>query len=206
MARWANALRTKDEIFRMKRLAVLRAAGHIFSRRGFHNTSLDDIAKHLNVSKGTLYNYLKDKQEILFEFHKLALDIGNRSLDEGFAADGNGADKVRLVIRQYIARLNEELGGYGVIAEVGALKPEDRKEVISRRDAFDARFVELLEIGRSDGSLRHVDPKMAVFTFMGALITIPNWFSPTGRLTGEAVADQMTDLLMNGMAAVPSAA
>ena len=188
----------------MKRLAVLRESGRIFSRRGFHNTSLAEVAEQLDVSKGTLYNYVKDKQEILFEFHKLALDIGERAMDAAEAANENGAGKLRIGIREYIAQVNEELGGYGVIAEVGALKPADRQEVIRRRDAFDARFVELVAVGRRDGSLRHIDPKMAVFTFMGALQTIPNWFSPKGRLTGEAVAEQMTDLLMNGMSAAPA--
>lgn len=200
MARWTNELDTKSEIFRLKRDTVLRESGRLFNRRGFHNTSLSDVARHLDVSKGTLYNYVTDKQEILFEFHKMALDIGDRAMDAADAFDGPTAGKLRTAIRGYIAAVNETLGGYGVIAEVGALKPEDRKEVIRRRDAFDKRFTDLVEDGVRDGSLRPVDPKMAVFTFMGALQTIPNWFSPEGRLSGEQVADQVTDLLMNGIA------
>lgn len=200
MARWTSERDTKSEIFRLKRDTVLRESGRLFNRRGFHNTSLSDVARHLDVSKGTLYNYVSDKQEILFEFHKMALDIGDRAMDAAEALEGTGASRLRAAIRGYIAAVNETLGGYGVIAEVGALKPDDRNEVIRRRDAFDKRFTELVEHGVRDGSLRSVDPKMAVFTFMGALQTIPNWFSPEGRLSGEQVADQITDLLMNGIA------
>lgn len=202
MTRWKNELDTRDEIFRLKRDAVLRESGRLFNRRGFHNTSLSDVARHLDVSKGTLYNYVKDKQEILFEFHKMALDIGDVAMDAADASDGRGADRLRVAIRGYIARVNEHLGGYGVITEVGALKPEDRQEVIRRRDRFDKRFVDLVSAGIADGSLRAIDPKMAVFTFMGALQTIPNWFSPQGRLSGEEVAERVADLLMNGIALV----
>ena len=64
MPRWKNVLQTSDEVYRVKRNAVLREATRIIARRGFHNTSLDDVAEALQVSKGTLYNYVTDKLEI----------------------------------------------------------------------------------------------------------------------------------------------
>lgn len=200
MARWDNALQTKDEIYRLKRNAVLRESSVIFSQKGFHNTSLAEVAERLNVSKGTLYNYVKDKQEILFEFHRSALEIGEQALEAGFAQEGSGAAKLAAAMRRYISGLIDELGGYCAIAEVGALKSEDRARVISGRSAFDKRFVELVDIGQRDGSLRPCNPKMMVFTFMGALQTIPNWYSPQGRLSGEEIASRVVHLLMNGMA------
>src|SRR6202008_2224110 len=75
MARWKNASQKNDEISGLKRDAIIREAGRIFSRDGFHNASLDEVARVLNVSKGTLYNYVRDKQEILFECHKLEKDL-----------------------------------------------------------------------------------------------------------------------------------
>jgi AcrR family transcriptional regulator len=202
MARWKNASHLNE--FQLKRDTVLRESGRIFNREGFHNTSLDDVANHLDVSKATLYNYVKDKQEMLFEFHKMALIIGDEAMEMARKVEASGAGKLRVAIREYIAMVTERLGGYGVIAELGALKPLDRQEIIAGRERFDKRFVALLAIGVKDGSLRPIDPKMAVFAFMGALQTIPNWFSPNGRLSGAEVAERMTDLLMNGMARTPA--
>ncbi len=76
----------------VKRRAVIRESGRIFSRRGYHNTSLDDVAKALNVSKGTLYNYVQDKEDILFECHKLSLDIGERALEIGQRQGASGRE------------------------------------------------------------------------------------------------------------------
>ena len=202
MARWKNASHLNE--YQLKRDTVLRESGRIFNREGFHNTSLDDVANHLDVSKATLYNYVKDKQEMLFEFHKMALIIGDEAMETARKVEANGAGKLRVAIREYIAMVTERLGGYGVIAELGALKPLDRQEIIAGRERFDKRFVALLAIGVKDGSLRPIDPKMAVFAFMGALQTIPNWFSPNGRLSGAEVAERMTDLIMNGMATTPA--
>ena len=200
--RWENILPPSDALHKVKREAVLREAGRIFSQRGFHNTSLDDVAKALNVSKGTLYNYVRDKQEILFECQKLALDIAARAFKAAEASGKDGANKLRLVMREYISMLTDELGACGIITEVESLRPADRAVVVAKRDQFDAQFVELIREGIADGSLRPVDPKLAIFTFMGAIHAVPGWFSPNGRLTGEEIADGVADFLMNGLSNV----
>jgi AcrR family transcriptional regulator len=199
VARWKNVLKTNDEIYRLKRDAVLRESCRIISKRGFHNTSLDDVARALNVSKGTLYNYVKDKQEILFECHKMALDIGDRAFELAEAGASTAGEALRLVLRQYIATLIDELGACGVITEIDALKPADRKAIVARRDKLEAGFVKLLRQGAADGSLRPIDDKIAIFTFMAALHNVPIWYSPDGRLSGAEIAERMSDILMYGM-------
>lgn len=203
MARWNNAAQTSEEILRLKREAVLRESGRLFARDGYHNTSLDDIARSLGVSKGTLYNYVEDKQEILFAFHNMAMEIGERAVSEAGASDLNGADKLRAAFSNYVNEVNEKIGGYGVISEIGALKPTDREAVLTRRDRLYRSFTRLLDQGIADGSIRSVDAKIAVFTMMGVMQLIPNWFSPTGRLTARQVADSMADIVLRGLAAEP---
>jgi len=83
--------------------------------------------------------------------------------------------------------------------EVDALRPEDRAEAAKRRDTFERAFVAIIKEGIRDGSVRTVDPKLAVFTFMGAINWLPRWFTPGGRLPGKAVAEQMADLLLFGL-------
>lgn len=199
MPRWKNALQTNQEIQRLKREAVLREAGKAFGKKGYHNTSLDDVAKALQVSKGTLYNYVKDKQEILFECHTIALDIGDRAFAYGNADGVNGADVLRKTMVRYIELLTEELGACAVLMEVDAMRPEDRKVAVSRRDAFENAFVQMIVGGIADGSIRQIDPKLAVFTFMGAINWLPRWFTPDGRLSGLDIANAVTDMLLSGL-------
>ena len=205
MPRWNNNLQVSDEITRIKREAVLRESGRLFNKQGYHNTSLDDIAHALAVSKGTLYNYVRDKQEILFAFHQEGQGLGERAAQLAEVSGLDGAGMIQLAISTYIANVNEELGGYGVIAEIGALRPTDRKQIVARRNKLDQRFMRMVERGMADGSIREVDPRMLVFTFLGAIQLIPNWFSPEGRLTGREVAEAITDILMNGLAATDAA-
>jgi AcrR family transcriptional regulator len=198
--RWKNVLQTSEEVYRLKRSAVLREATRIFARRGYHDTSLDEIAEALQVSKGTLYNYVEDKQEILFECHKMALDVGDQAIAFADANATTGYARLRLMLRAYLTWLNGALGGGGVASDVTALRPSDRKTVIVRRDSVQDRMVAYIERGIADGSLRKVDARLAVYTIMGAVNAVQSWYSPDGRLTMTAIADTMVDLLLHGMA------
>jgi AcrR family transcriptional regulator len=199
--RWKNALRPTEVLHQLKRTAILKEANQIINRRGFHTTSLDDIAAALQVSKGTLYNYVKDKQEILFELHQMALDIG----DEAFAlADANGSNgytKLRIMLHCYLTWLNGAMGGCGGASEVGGLRPSDRKIVLARRDKVDDRLTAYLQEGQKDGTVRpHLDTRLSAFLIMGAVNSVQLWFSPTGRLSAQEITSGVVDQLMMGVA------
>ncbi|TAK13729.1 MAG: TetR/AcrR family transcriptional regulator [Rhizorhabdus sp.] len=203
MPRWENGFQTSEEIQRYKRYAVIREAARIMSRRGFHNTSLDEVAKVLGISKGTLYNYVTDKQEILFECHNIALDLGDYAAHVARTAGGRGIDKLRLLLRCYIIWMYGQDGVAGVTFDVNALRPDDRAAVVKRRDAMEANLLALLKESTDDGSIRPCDARIAVYAIMTAVNGISTWFSVDGRLTIEAVADQMLDLLTLSLATEP---
>jgi AcrR family transcriptional regulator len=196
--RWRNHLRTNESLQRLKREAVLKEARRAFGKSGYHNTSLDEIASALHVSKGTLYNYVKDKQELLYECHSLALDIGERAVEHSEKESLTGAEMLRHALMHNIVSLTEEFGAFAVLTEVDALRPKDRIEIVKRRDGIEKRMVSLINSGIKDGSLRPLDPKIVVKTYMGVINWIPRWYSADGRLTGHDIAQQITDLLMAG--------
>ena len=71
-----------------KRQAVLQAAAQLFNERGFHATSLDDIAARLNVTKPTLHYYVKNKDEILLQCVRQGLDMMLAGIEASRAAGG----------------------------------------------------------------------------------------------------------------------
>jgi AcrR family transcriptional regulator len=198
MPRWKNEAQTDDALQRLKREAILKEAGRAFSQRGYHNTSLDDVAATLQVSKGTLYNYVRDKQEILFECHLVAIEMGKRAFKDGQIA-GTAAEILDATLRRYIELLTTEIGACGVLMEVDGLRAQDRAVVTRERDAFERNLVSILRAGFKDGSIRKTDPKIAVFAFMGTINWMPRWYSPDGRLSGPEVARQLTELMLHGL-------
>ncbi len=202
--RWNDAVLTRDEQYRLKRQAVIREAGRAFSREGFHGTSLEDIAKTLNVTKAALYHYVKGKHEILYECHKLAHDLGDEAIERAHIEGKNGLDKLVLFLLSYIETLTGEFGSCVVLTDVDSLRADDRRDIIARRDKFDQSFRGIIQEGIDDGSIRSCDPKLADLLIMGAVNWIPKWYSPSGARTGREIAEAFVAILVNGLDAGPA--
>lgn len=194
-AAWKNVVLSRDQQFALKRAALLREAGRAFSAQGYHDTSLDDVAKTLGVTKAALYYYVKNKQEILFECHMQAQDLGDTALEYSEQNGRTGREKILLLARKYIELITGEMGSFAVLGEFDALDAENRTIIARRRDKFDRHFRRLVSDGIADGSIRTVDPKLTVFFFMGAINWMTRWFRPDGPLPGEEIAQHFADLL-----------
>lgn len=96
---------------------LIREAGSRFRRNGFHNTSLDDVAQALGVSKTALYRYVTDKNEILYECHDMALEAGEIILAKAQAEYESCLEILRAFVLEYVSFLNSDLGSYAVLGE-----------------------------------------------------------------------------------------
>ena len=198
---WKNVVLSQEQQFSLKRAALLREAGRAFSIRGYHNTSLDEVARTLDVTKAALYYYVKNKQEILFECHMMSLDLGEEALKFCEQNGRNGLDKVLLLVGKYVELITSEMGSFAVLGEFDALEQENKATIARRRDKFDRHFRRLISQGIADGSVRSVDPKMTVFFYMGAINWMTRWFKPDGQLVGEQIARQLVDLIKEAIRA-----
>lgn len=197
--RWGSAVESQKEIHEKKRRALIIEAGRSFRRSGYHNTSLDDVAKELNVSKPALYYYVKNKSEILFECISKALDLGDEALALAKEKGRTPLEELELFIRRYIVLICEAHGAASVLTEFMSLDPEHREVIGKRRRAFDRTFRAMVQAGIDAGDLPPQNPKMAVFFFMGTINSITRWYLPEGDLSGEDIADAFGGLIMGGL-------
>lgn len=199
MAAWNDVKLSKDQIRQRKKEALIGQAASEFRKRGYHATSMDDIAAALGVTKGALYRYVKSKDEVLYECFKHSNRIGDAALDLAQSTEGRAADKLTRFLREFIRNyLDSNLAG-GAMVEIDALLPDQRREVVAGRDRIGRHLRELIEEGVADGSISTESPKLMIFTFMGAINWIPSWFSPEGELDSQQIADQVTRILMDGI-------
>ncbi|MHB2268040.1 TetR/AcrR family transcriptional regulator [Aliihoeflea sp. PC F10.4] len=201
---WKNAAPSRDQIFQFKRTALFREAARTFSERGYRDTSLDDVAKMLGVTKSALYYYVKNKQELLFECHLLAQNLGDVALEHARTHGTDGRTKVTLFYQKYIELVTGEMGSCAVLTEFSALEPENRAIIGRRRDKFQAEFSQFFAEGKEDGSIRGIDSRMTIFLFMGAINWLSHWFRPDGQLSGEEIARQFADLFDSAIKAPAS--
>ena len=202
----AVALSQRERQREAKRHAVLQAAAQLFNERGFHATSLDDIAARLNVTKPTLYYYVKNKDEILLQCVRQGLDMMLAGIEVSRAAGGQAIDQLITCMQVYARIVTQDFGMCLIRVGDEQVPPESRKELRRLKSAIDQEFRRLVAEGVAEGSLAPCDPKMTAFVIAGALSWIGRWYQPGGEYTAEQVTQQCVETLMGGVLRRPQAA
>ncbi|MGD9865648.1 MAG: TetR/AcrR family transcriptional regulator, partial [Pseudodonghicola sp.] len=169
MTRWANAVPNRSEQQELKRQAIIREAARIFSRRGCHGATLDDVAVRLGVTKAALYRYVRNKNDLLFACHEEAMEIADRALTEGERLGKTGLEKIQIGMGAYLSEMIGELGVPVLILEENALQGDEAEKIYGLRDAFEKRLRGLVEERIADGSILQLNPKLAVFMLLGSI-------------------------------------
>jgi AcrR family transcriptional regulator len=184
-----------------RRVEILKSAAAAFRRRGYHGASVDEIASALEMTKGNLYYYFRNKEEILFACHDYSLDVLLALLSDVQAEASRPDDKLRKLILAFIHMILDELRGTALTLDPQALSAPLLKRIIIKRDRFDRGMREIIQQGIDQGVFKPGDPKMITFAIMGAVNWIPKWFDPSGPATSEQIGHAFADYLVGGLAA-----
>ena len=200
---WAQAP-AREAQREAKRNAVLSTAAQMFTERGFHATSLDDIAARLHVTKPTLYYYVKNKDEILLECVKKGLHMTLDGIEASRAAGGNAIDQLRACMRVYADIVTQPFGMCLIRVGDEEVPEPSRTELRRLKSEIDHAFRRLVEQGVQEGVLAPCDPKMAAFVIAGGLSWIGRWYQPQGAYSADQIIEQCTQLLLQGVLARPA--
>jgi AcrR family transcriptional regulator len=182
-----------------RRIEILKSAAAAFRRRGYHGASVDEIASALEMTKGNLYYYFRNKEEILFACHDYSLEVLLALMTEVQADESRADDKLRRLILAFIHMMLDELQGTALTLDLQALSPPLLKRIIAKRDQFDQGLREIIQHGIDEGLFRPGDPKMIGFAMMGAVNWITKWFDPNGPMTSEQIGQRFADYLVGGL-------
>ena len=189
----------------MKREALLRAAVSAFNRRGFGQTSLEDIAQSLGVTKAALYYYFPTKSALVAACFERALKVASESLAAAKRDGRSGREKLILALRRYLKTMIGELNESLLLTEEHALTAADRGKLTERRDVFEREMRNLVKEGIRDGSVVACDPKLAIFVILGAIHWVPKWFTLGGPWTDAQVATAVSEMLDRMLSTTPAA-
>jgi TetR/AcrR family transcriptional regulator len=197
---------TKADVHGIKRQEVLREAAAFFNFKGYHATSLTEIATSLGVTKAALYHYFPNKNSLLAACFEQAMEVAFASLERGRKQGRNGRDRLVLTISFYVAQLLDELNCCVVLMEEQALEPADRARLVRQRDRFERSLRALVREGIEDGSVVPCDPKLAIFVVLGAMNWVAKWFKPSGAWTPEQLTVALGQIFERALSSSPAAA
>jgi AcrR family transcriptional regulator len=182
-----------------RRIEILKSAAAAFRRRGYHGASVDEIASALEMTKGNLYYYFKNKEEILFACHEYSLDKLLSLMAEVESESSSPELKLRRLVLALIHLILDDLHGTALTLDPEALSPPLFKRITAKRDDFDHGIRTIIQQGIDAGAFRPGDPKMIEFAMMGAVNWIAKWFDPAGQMTSDQIGDAFADYLVGGL-------
>ena len=181
-----------------RRSELTRQAARLFAEKGYHGTSIGDLAEAMGVQKGSLYAHIESKADLLWEVAHDGAVAFHEALD-AVPDDLNATEKIRLSLRAHLRVIAEQLDVATVfIREWRYLDGERRDEFVAERRRYEERFRALFREGRDLGELRtDLDDATATLLALSAANWAYTWLRP-GAETDE-LADRFFAVLLDGM-------
>lgn len=184
----------------MNRDDILTAAAQVFSQKGFHAASMQDIAQAVNLQKASLYHHIDSKQEILLALLDQAFDLLTEHIQPLINLPIPIADKLQQAMCAYLTDMleNRELASV-LLLEYRSLRDEYRARHILRRDRFEQLWRDMIQEGIDAGVFNSTDPAIASRALLGVMNWTITWYHPNGLLTPRQISDQYADLFLSGL-------
>jgi TetR/AcrR family transcriptional regulator, cholesterol catabolism regulator len=181
-----------------RRSELTRQAARLFAEKGYHGTSIGDLARAMGVQKGSLYAHIDSKQDLLYETMRDGAAAFHGALD-AIPEQLPATEKIRLGLRAHLRIVSEQLDAATVfVREWRYLEGERREEILAERRRYEERIRDLFREGRELSELRSdLDEGAAALLFLSAANWAYTWLQP-GRDTDE-VADRFYALLVDGI-------
>ncbi len=181
-----------------RRTELTRLAARLFAEKGYHGTSIGDLAEAMGVQKGSLYAHIESKADLLWEVAREGAAAFHGALD-AIPEDLAPAERIRLALRAHLRVVSEQLDVATVfVKEWQYLEGERRGAFVAERRRYEERIRELFREGRDQGELRSdLDDGVAALVFLSAANWAYTWLRP-GRDT-DALADRFYALLLDGI-------
>ena len=183
-----------------RREAVMSAAVRLFNAKGFHAASVDELATELGVGKPTIYHYIGNKEQVLFECISRGLEqlrLASRELEN---TTGTGLERLRCFLRLYGGVILSDYGRLIVRTSDEFISSDKLDSLRSQKAEVDAAIRHLIEVGIRDGSIEPGNPHIIAFTVAGALNWAGRWHDPAGPYNAGDTISKIVDTLTGGLA------
>ena len=186
---------------------VLDAAARVFARRGYADASVQDVADELGILKGSLYHYIKMKEDLLFwlleEVHKDVEVI----LEEVANAEGLAPlERIELYVKRQVLYNLDNLERISIYYhDVDSLSEERLTTILSRRRTHERFITGLIKEAQEQGTADPTaDPRILANCLFATIIWTYRWYKPNGRISRQAIADHCARFVMRGVVGEPS--
>ncbi|HJU52465.1 MAG TPA: TetR/AcrR family transcriptional regulator [Acidimicrobiia bacterium] len=180
---------------------VVAAAGRLFASRGYHGTSMRDLAREVGLLGSSLYSHIDSKADLLVEVVEQGGALFQASADRVEREGGTGADQLAALVEGHVDVVLDHIDeARTFLYEADALDETHRQRVLAARDLYESAFRRVLVAGVQDGSFRaDLDPAITAIMILSILNAVERWYRPGGRLDRRQLAREILHFCSTGL-------
>lgn len=193
----AANLKVKDEVASLKRERTIGAAADLFYQNGYDNTTLDEVAELLGVTKPFIYANFGSKSELLAEICARGVAAAHEALRSVVSDDKSPIESLTMFGQRYVMavlKFQKHIAIY--IREEKNLDRADARRIGGMRSEFFGEMADLLERGVVSGEFAITNSRMAALAIGGAVTWSTLWYRADGPLTLPEIAESLTSAIL----------
>ncbi|HHW37401.1 MAG TPA: TetR/AcrR family transcriptional regulator [Bacillales bacterium] len=180
-----------------KRKEMFRSAAKVVTNKGYDRATMEDIAAELLMTKGALYYYFDNKEDLIFQCHDLILSEALNEIEEIASMDLSPELKLEKAIKTHIDyAINEKEMFNMILVPEHTFVDDHLKLILEKRKRYTSVFDRIIEEGINKEDFKTSDSKMIRMIILGAMNWIQTWYSPRGGRSAEEIAETYSDLLL----------
>ena len=172
----------------------------MFSARGYHGASMEEIANEVGIRKPSLYHHVRRKEDLLFAIHEQLIDELLAQTLEALEDVTDPSEQVSAVLRVAMGFVSRHRDGVAVfLRERSAVSGERWSELVVKRDRYEHLVSVAISRGASDGAFQDVPPAIAARAVLAMANWSYPWFDPAGALDADEVAAIFARIVLRGL-------
>jgi TetR/AcrR family transcriptional regulator, cholesterol catabolism regulator len=179
---------------------IYEVAERLFSERGYHATTIREIARELRIEGGSLYSHISGKQDLLYEIVLRGSDQFLGAAREVIAAGGPARAQLRNLMRRHLEIMAASTARAVVhFHEWRHLEPDRQAIIRARRDEYEGYVRQIIGVGVSGGEFAADDERLIGLQVLSLLNWTYQWYAPGGTWNAHDLADHFYNLVMRGL-------
>jgi TetR/AcrR family transcriptional regulator, cholesterol catabolism regulator len=172
---------------------VVYQAAKVFAKRGYDQTTMQELAASMDLATGAVYHYFGGKEELLTAICDQLMEPLLEQATELLSGDDDAVAQLRALVRLWVGHVVEHRDHMLVFQQERHLieSGERWRKVRGSRKAFERLVAGVLERARPAG-----DRRLALLALLGMVNHTAQWYRPRGELSAEAIADGYVDLVL----------
>jgi AcrR family transcriptional regulator len=182
---------------------IVDAAAEIFHRQGYADTSVQDVADAVGILKGSLYYYIKSKEDLLFRVLEEVHEDAHGIIEEVAAMDAPPLERLFAYFRAHVEYNTRNLTKVAVnYHDFGLLSGDRREKIIKERQVYERFVVGLIKEAQESGDVRpEVDARLAAYSALGMANWVYTWYKPSGKTSPDELAELIAEMIVGGLRA-----